>query len=106
MSPTFSTNCGSAESLKISVRCGCRENARQMQCTDDADTPDALAMPRVLRCVAPAGFVSSVLTTGASTWSSPILRGAPHLGLVVGAVETTPGEPFPPRPHGLACQPM
>jgi hypothetical protein len=45
-----------------------------------ADTPDALARPRVLQCVAFPGFVSSVLVTMSSIRSSPILRGAPHLG--------------------------
>src|SRR6476620_4423109 len=75
MSRTFSTNCGSVESLNVSVRCGCSENARQMRCTEEAETPDAFAMSRVLQCVAPVGFSSSVLTTMASIWSSPICIG-------------------------------
>jgi hypothetical protein len=29
-----------------------------MRCTDDVDTPDAFVMPRVLQCVALAGFFS------------------------------------------------
>ena len=32
-----------------------------MRCTEEVDTPDTFAMPRVLQCVASAGFVSSVL---------------------------------------------
>src|SRR6476619_5057154 len=80
MSRTFSTHCGSVESLNVSVRCGCGENARHMRCTKEAETPDSFAMSRVLQCVAPVGFSSSVLTTMASIWSSPILRGAPHRG--------------------------
>ena len=80
MSRTFSTNCGSVESLKVSVLCGCSENAFQMRCTEEVDTPDAFAMPRVLQCVALTGFVSSVRITISSMRSSPILRGAPHLG--------------------------
>src|SRR6185436_19476439 len=43
-----------------------------MRCTEDAETPDAFAMSRVLQCVAPVGFSSSVLTTMASIWSSPL----------------------------------
>jgi len=31
MSRTFSINCGSVDSLKVSLRCGCRPNARQMR---------------------------------------------------------------------------
>ena len=44
------------------------------------NTPDAFAMLRVLQRVASAGFVSSVFVTISSIRSSPILRGAPHLG--------------------------
>ena len=33
MSRTFSINCGSVDSLNVSVRCGCRPNAFQMRCT-------------------------------------------------------------------------
>src|SRR5271166_3382514 len=62
------------------VRCGCKQKACQIRCTDDADTPAAFATPRVLQCVASAGFVSSVFVTISSIRSSPILRGAPHLG--------------------------
>ena len=80
MSRTFSTNCGSVDSLNVSVRCGCKQKACQIRWTDDADTPAAFAMPRVLQCVASAGFVSSVFVTISSIRSSPILRGAPHLG--------------------------
>ncbi len=79
-SRTFSTNCGSVDSLNVSVRCGCKQKARQIRCTDDADMPDAFAMPRVLQCVASEGLASSVLVTISSIRSSPILRGAPHLG--------------------------
>src|SRR5512147_1388432 len=37
MSRTFSTNSGSVDSLKVSLRCGCSENARQMRCTVEVD---------------------------------------------------------------------
>ena len=80
MSRTFSTNWGSVESLKVSVRCGANEKALQMRCTVEMDKPDALAIERVLQCVASDGIVSSVLVTTSSIFSSPILRGAPQRG--------------------------
>ena len=80
MSRTFSTNCGSDESLKVSLRCGCSEKAFQMRCTVETDTPDAFAIERVLQCVAWVGIVSSVLVTTSAILSSPILRGAPQRG--------------------------
>jgi len=72
-----------------------------MRCTEDGDTPDAFAMPRVLQCVAPSGFVSSVRATISSMRSSPILRGAPHLGSSSRVVETVLREPLAPGAHGL-----
>src|SRR5205807_282203 len=42
--------------------------------------PIALAIPRVLQCVAPRGVLSSVRTTTCSISSSVILRGAPGRG--------------------------
>src|SRR5512147_955561 len=80
MSWTLSTNSGSVDSLKVSLRCGCSENARQMRCTVEIDTPVALAIERVLQCVAAAGIVSSVVVTTSVIFSSPILRGAPGRG--------------------------
>src|SRR5687768_14100213 len=41
MSRTFSTNSGSAESLKISARCGCRPRAFQMRWMDEGACPTA-----------------------------------------------------------------
>src|SRR5512132_3031750 len=49
MSRTFSTNSGSVDSLKVSLRCGCSEKARQMRCTVEGARPDALAIDRVLQ---------------------------------------------------------
>jgi hypothetical protein len=56
----FSTNNGSAESLKVSLRCGCRPNAFQMRWTVDGASPTALAIERRLQCAAPAARVSSL----------------------------------------------
>jgi hypothetical protein len=74
---TFATNSGSVDSLKVSLRCGCSENARQMRCTVEIDPPDALAIERVLQCEAAAGIFSSVVVTTAAIFASPILRWAP-----------------------------
>src|SRR5438128_7830434 len=71
----LSTKRGSVDSLKVSLRCGCSENARQMRCTVETDRPDALAIERVLQCVAAAGMVSKVVVTTSVILSSPILRG-------------------------------
>ena len=80
MSRTFSTNAGSVESLKVSLRCGCRPKARQTRPTVVADRPTAFAIERRLQWVAPAGIVSRVRVTSAATASSLIRRGAPLLG--------------------------
>ncbi len=40
----------------------CRPKARQMRCTDETDSPQALAMSRELQCVASFGTLSRVLT--------------------------------------------
>src|SRR6266436_72354 len=76
----LSTNSGSVDSLKVSLRCGWRENARQMRCTVEIDKPEALAIERVLQWVAAAGIVSNVVVTTSAIFSSPILRGAPGRG--------------------------
>ena len=51
-----------------------------MRLTVAALIPHALAIERVLQCVASAGIVSKVCTTTRSTSSSPIVRGAPGRG--------------------------
>ena len=79
-SRTFATKSGSVESLKVSTRCGCRPNARQIRCTVALDRPLALAMPRELQCVPSAGRLSNVRVITSSIRSSPILRGAPARG--------------------------
>src|SRR5438309_4400928 len=79
-SRTFSTNSGSFESLKASVRCGCRPKARQMRLTVLWLNPHRVAMARVLQCVASRGVASSVSVTICSTWASLMRRGAPGRG--------------------------
>ncbi len=80
MSRTFSTKSGSLDSLKVPVRCGCRPKARQIRVIAVCESPLALAIERVLQCVAPRGVCSSVIVITRSTSSSPILRGAPGRG--------------------------
>src|ERR1019366_5518656 len=63
MSRTFSTNSGSLESLKVSCRCGCRPNARQMRETAVCDRRASRAIERVLQCVAPSGTLSRGLAS-------------------------------------------
>src|SRR5574340_742423 len=80
ISRTFSTNSGSADSLNVSVRCGCRPKARQMRCTVLRLTPLVCAMARVLQWVAWVGVVSRVWVTIRSTAASVTVRGAPGRG--------------------------
>jgi hypothetical protein len=77
MSCTFSTNSGSAESLKLSVRCDCRQKAFQMRWIVDGAWPTAAAIACHDQCVASGGVVSSVMRIVSAISSSPIRRGAP-----------------------------
>ena len=54
MSRTLSMNSGSVDSLKVSVRCGCKPKARQIRCTVVWVKPARLGHRRVLQCVASA----------------------------------------------------
>jgi hypothetical protein len=47
---------GSVDNLKLSARCGCSPNARQIRLTDVWDIPVAFAIDLVDQCVASAGF--------------------------------------------------
>jgi hypothetical protein len=80
MSRTFSTNCGSGESLKVSARCGCNPKVFQMRWIVVWDNPTSFAMARCDPCVRPRGVVSSVLVITASTFASVACRGAPGRG--------------------------
>ena len=87
MSRTFSTNCGSGDSLKVSDRCGFRPNARQILPTVSGEMPACRAMVRRLQCVWPRGVLSSVSVTTSSTLSSetvtPVTGTAPMLVTVM-----------------------
>src|SRR4029453_13827984 len=79
-SRTFSTNCGSLDSLNPSARCGLSRNAFQIRPTVDLLSPDRLAIDARDQCVASAGVSSNVATITASTCSSVIVRGTPGRG--------------------------
>jgi hypothetical protein len=96
MSRTFSTNCGSVESLKLSLRCGCSENAFQMRCTVETDRPDAFAIERVLQCVARDGIVSSVCVHHIGNLVVPNFARRAATRLVIEAVEALRGKPSAP----------
>jgi len=57
---TFSTNSGSVESLKASLRCGCKQKAFQMRWTVDGAWPTAAPIKRSDQCVVAGGIVSKV----------------------------------------------
>ena len=81
MSRTFSINNGSRESLKVSLRCGCSANARQMRWMVVGAMPVAWASERTLQWVASAGVDSSVrrlLAQLARRQRAGELRGAVH----------------------------
>ena len=61
MSVTFSSNCGSLETLNRVVMCGFRPASRQMRCTLVWLMPIALAIVRTLQCVASDGVSRAVL---------------------------------------------
>ena len=73
-------NCGSGESLNVSVWCGFSPNARQIRLTALWLIPVAAAIERVDQCVAVLGCSSSVLMITRSTSSSLIVRGFPGRG--------------------------
>src|SRR5215467_8374689 len=76
-SMTFSTNSGSVDSLKVSLKCGFRPKSRQMRPMVDFDSPHLLAIKARDQWVASVGASSSVATTTASTWSMVIVAGRP-----------------------------
>ncbi|RPK31991.1 hypothetical protein EES37_34360 [Streptomyces sp. ADI91-18] len=77
----MSTKYGSVESLKVSERCGCSPNARQIRETDDWDRPVSFAIDRVDQCVAFFGLDSKVLMTSEATCSSVTDLGPPLRGM-------------------------
>jgi NAD(P)-dependent dehydrogenase (short-subunit alcohol dehydrogenase family) len=64
MSLTLSMNWGSGESLKLSLRCGCRPKARQMPETAVWFMPTAWAIDRVNQWVASLGVRVNAVCPG------------------------------------------
>lgn len=62
-----STNSGSVDSLKVSVRCGCSPNARPIRPTVEAESPQRLAIFERVQCLALSWTDSTVATTRSST---------------------------------------
>ena len=77
MSRTLSMNSGSRLNLKLWLRCGWREKARQMRLMLLWLSPVAWASERVDQWVAACGWVSRVRARTRSTSASLSLRGVP-----------------------------
>ena len=60
MSRIFSTNNGSLDNLKVSVRCGCNPKAVHMRRIVVCEKPVWAPMERIDQCVASAGVERSV----------------------------------------------
>ena len=80
ISRTFSTNCGSADSLKVSTRCACSPKVRQMRAIVAFERPRASPRLRVLHSVRVGGGASSVRVMTSTTRSSVTVRGTPGRG--------------------------
>lgn len=72
------TRSGSAESLIVFRRCGCRPKARQLRCTVETDRPQARDMPRELKWSASGSTLSSVRSGVRHPVDPPVLDGAAH----------------------------
>ena len=88
MSRTLSINCGSGESLNVSVRCGCKPKACQIRLMVMRLSPVALARPRVDQCVSPRGVLSNVRITTCSTCASLIGARRPRPWFVIQRFQT------------------
>ena len=99
-------NSGSFESLNVSVRCGCKAKARQMRLIVLRLNPHALAIERVLQCVASAGRLSKVRVSTASICASVTVRGAPGRGSSSKPSSAVGQKPHPPPADGLLGNPQ
>src|SRR5688500_16007663 len=103
MSRTFSTNSGSAESLKVSARCGFSPKACQTRWTVAGDRPHAAAIERVLQWVASAGMVSSVRTSSSAPRSSGDRARGAAARPVAQPLEPVPREALAPLADGVGA---
>jgi hypothetical protein len=72
------TRLGSAESLIVFRRCGCRPKARQLRCTVETDRPRARDMPRELKWSASGSTLSRCAACVRHPVDPPVLDGAAH----------------------------
>ena len=86
---SFSTNLGSLESLKVSIRCGLRPCSFQIRPMVESLKPVALAMVERLQWVWPSGFSRRVFWTTAARRAESIFRLRPARG----ASFSMPGSP-------------
>lgn len=93
------------DALKVSCRCGCKSQARQMRVTAVCDNSISRAKLRVLQWVAPAGTDSSVLAITASTRTSSMLRGR-RTRRFQQSVQPSFDKTSTPRRNRLRCDPL
>src|SRR5665213_218353 len=79
-SMSFSSKCGSVESLNVSTRCGFKPRAAQILCTCAGDTPTLAAIDRTDQCVAPTGLENRVNSTISAIFDSGITFFRPRPG--------------------------
>ena len=96
ISRTFSTNSGSRDSLKVSTRCGCNPNARQMRLTALWLIPHRRAIKRVLQCVASRASISRVRRSTRSTCGIADLPRRPGAGLIEQPIQPPRHKAAPP----------
>ena len=70
MSRTFSTQNGSVDSLKVSLRCGLTPNSENQRCTVLFETPSASAIRRTLQAFAWSGLCCRARVMSPATFSS------------------------------------
>ena len=80
MSRTISRKSGSFDDENVATGCGCKAKARYMRLMADRLSQAALAIDRVLQCVAYRGVDANVVVITCSTCASVMRRGAPGRG--------------------------
>ena len=71
-SMSFSSNCGSLDTLNVSTRCGANPRSDQIRCTVAGLTPTRVDIVRHDQCMCPGGAVVVVNRTISATVSSLI----------------------------------
>jgi hypothetical protein len=105
-STTFSTDSGSVDSWKPSMRCGLTSNLRRTRPTVDFDRPLRLAIEARDQWVAFRGSSSRVAVTTSSTFVQQDQRDPPGARLVGLADQALPDELAPPPGHRVLGSPQ